>query len=98
MAGTAPFPLRAGRREPAAAWSDADLVQSCIKGNQHGWNELVERYGRLVFSISRRHGLGVTDAEDVFQQVFAIAHRKLRSLRDASRHSRRSPPASAKRS
>lgn len=85
MIDTAPFPLRSGWRGPSAAWSDADLVQSCINGDQQAWNELVERYGRLVYSISRRHGLGEADAEDIFQQVFAIAHRKLPDLRDASR-------------
>src|SRR5262245_59842407 len=65
--------------------SDSDLVRSCLDGDQRAWDEMVERYGRLVQSIARRQGLGATDAEDVVQQVFAAAHAKLGSLRDPSR-------------
>jgi RNA polymerase sigma factor (sigma-70 family) len=81
---TAAAPPR-GDRSRAAAWTDAELVQACIGGSQAVWDEMVERYGRLVFSIPRREGMGEADAEDVYQQVFAIMHRKLDGLRDASR-------------
>ncbi len=85
MITTTAAPPPRGDRSRAAGRTDAEVVQACIKGDQAAWNEMVERYGRLVYSIPRREGLGEADAEDVYQQVFAAMHRKLDSLRDASR-------------
>ncbi|HYN88697.1 MAG TPA: sigma factor, partial [Ardenticatenaceae bacterium] len=65
--------------------SDPALIQACINGDQSGWNELVDRYGRLVYSIPQRYGLSATDADDVFQNVFTIVLRRLESLRDQTR-------------
>lgn len=65
--------------------SDADLVRLCIDGNADAWNELVDRFGRLVYSISIKCGLAGNDADDVFQTVFGIVLRKLNELRDESR-------------
>lgn len=65
--------------------SDPALVQNCLDGDQTAWKELVDRYGRLVFSIPRRYGLSEVDSEDVFQDVFTIVHRQLKSLRDQTR-------------
>ncbi len=62
--------------------SDPALVQSCIDGKETAWKELVERYGRLVYSISLRCGLSPTDADDVFQNVFTILLRHLGKLRN----------------
>ena len=41
-------------RKAAVTWSDSGLIQSCLDGCQDAWNELVDRYGRLVYSITRR--------------------------------------------
>lgn len=65
--------------------SDTDLVRDCVSGDQAAWNELVERYGRLVYSIALKVGLGAADADDVFQTVFSIVLRRLESLRDQER-------------
>lgn len=65
--------------------SDPALVRGCLEGNESAWKELVDRYGRLVYSIPRRYGLSASDAEDVFQDVFVIVHRQLSSLRDHTR-------------
>jgi RNA polymerase sigma factor (sigma-70 family) len=64
--------------------SDPRLVASCLAGDQAAWNELVERYQWLVYSIPRRYGLGAHDAEDVMQNVFVIVYRRLSTLRDHS--------------
>lgn len=64
---------------------DAELVQACIDGDRASWNELVDRYGRLVWSVARRYGLSEADAEEVFQNVFIIVHRKLANLREPRR-------------
>lgn len=65
--------------------SDPALVQNCLDGDQTAWKELVDRYGRLIYSIPRRYGLSESDSEDVFQDVFSVVHRQLKSLRDQTR-------------
>ena len=62
--------------------SDAEIIQSCLEGNQAAWTEFVDRYKRLVYSIPLRHGMSHSDAEDVFQNVFTLAYRHLASLRN----------------
>jgi RNA polymerase sigma factor (sigma-70 family) len=65
--------------------SDPKLVQACLDDDPRAWRELVDRYGRLVYSIPLEMGLGRADADDVFQNVFVILHRKLPNLRDHTR-------------
>ena len=62
--------------------SDAELIQACLDKDETAWKELVERYGRLVYSIPLRYGLTPADADDVFQNVFTIVLRRLSSLRN----------------
>jgi RNA polymerase sigma factor (sigma-70 family) len=63
--------------------TDAQLVERCRAGEADAWNELVERFSRYVYAISVRvFGLSETDAEDVFQDVFARTFERLDSLRD----------------
>lgn len=65
--------------------SDSELVQSCLNGDAKAWDILVERYGRLIYSIPMRLGLSASDADDVFQTVMGIVLRRLATLRDESR-------------
>jgi len=65
--------------------SDPKLIEACLAGQQQAWNEVVDRYGRLVYSIPKRYGLSDADADDVFQSVFTILYRKLDSLQDKTR-------------
>jgi RNA polymerase sigma factor (sigma-70 family) len=65
--------------------SDPILVQRCIAGDARAWDELVDRYGRLVCSIPRRYGLSEADAEDVMQATFLLLHQHLPRLRDRTR-------------
>ena len=65
--------------------SDPALVQACLDGDARAWETLVDRYGRLVRSIPLRYGLSATDADDVFQNVFAVLVRRLGDLRDQTR-------------
>ncbi len=74
---------RAAAQESASTFrSNEVLIQSCLEGDESAWKELVERYGRLVYSIPRRYGLSAADADDVFQNVFTIVLRSLGSLRN----------------
>ena len=65
---------RARQRRPA------ELLDACLNGEKTAWDELVEQYGRLVYSIARRTGLDDADTDDVFQSVFLTVMEKLRSL------------------
>jgi RNA polymerase sigma factor (sigma-70 family) len=48
---------------------DEWLVQSCIQGDQRAWEELIDKYKRLIFSIPIKYGASSADAADVFQAV-----------------------------
>jgi RNA polymerase sigma factor (sigma-70 family) len=66
-----------------AELTDARLVARCRTGEHAAWCELVERYSRYVHSIATRvYRLSPTDAEDVFQEVFARTYQHLDRLRD----------------
>ncbi len=72
-------------RSRRATISDADLVQACLDGDAAAWDEVLRRFGRLVYSIPRRYGFSDADADDVFQTVLTILFRKLDTIRDRDR-------------
>ncbi len=65
--------------------SDTDLVQDCLGGDAAAWDEILRRFGRLIYSIPRRYGFSEADADDVFQVVLTIFFRKLDTIRDRDR-------------
>jgi RNA polymerase sigma-70 factor (ECF subfamily) len=65
------------------AASDAELVARCLANEPGAWDALVDRYARYVYAIAARvYRLEPSDAEDVFQEVFARAFERLDTLRD----------------
>ncbi len=59
------------------------LVDRCRRGDREAWNELVDEYSRYVYAIIMRgYRLSESDAEDVFQDVFARVFERLETLRD----------------
>jgi RNA polymerase sigma factor (sigma-70 family) len=72
---------------PASALdrSDAELFKACRGGDQNAWDELVDRYQRLVFAIPRRAGLSEEQASDVFQEVFLTLFEKLDEIQQPDR-------------
>lgn len=64
---------------------DADLVRACRNGDETAWNDLVERYQRLIVTIPRRAGLSEEQASDVFQEVFMTLLEKLDSIEQPDR-------------
>ena len=46
------------------------------------WRQLVELYGRLVYSVARRVGLSVPDAEDCAQCTWLALYRRRKSLKN----------------
>ena len=57
--------------------SDADLIKACRGGDEIAWNELVDRYQRLIITIPRRAGLSEEQAADILQEVFLTLFEKL---------------------
>jgi RNA polymerase sigma factor (sigma-70 family) len=57
--------------------SDAQLVAACRHGDQTAWNELVDRYQRLIITVPRRAGLSEEQAADILQEVFLTLFEKL---------------------
>jgi RNA polymerase sigma factor (sigma-70 family) len=62
--------------------SVTDLVRRAQNGEQQAWDELVERYAPLIWSICRRFRLEGADAEDVSQAVWLTLVSSLDRLRD----------------
>jgi RNA polymerase sigma factor (sigma-70 family) len=63
--------------------TDAELVRACRDGDPDAWPALVHRFARYVHAIAvRAYRLSESDAEDVFQEVFARAYEHLDRLRD----------------
>ncbi len=57
--------------------TDADLLLACRRGEQTAWDELVERFQRLVSTVPRRAGLSEEQAADIFQEVFLTLFQKM---------------------
>ena len=78
---------KAARRDPEGAGPGtgpppAALVSQAAAGHRNAWNEIVERYAPLIWSICRRHGLGSADAAEVAQAVWLHLVDQLDHLRD----------------
>ena len=78
-------PRARDRREPTDRSSDAELTTRCAKGDASAWNELVQRYRQLIYSIPRRMGLDPSDADDVFQTTFTRLAERIDSLNEPSK-------------
>ena len=61
------------------------LISRCLNGDERAWEQFVQQYARLVYSIAYRSGLSDEDAEDLVQSVFTIVLRRLESLHDVGR-------------
>jgi RNA polymerase sigma factor (sigma-70 family) len=59
-----------------------DLVRRAAAGEQRAWNEIVERYAPLVWSICQRCQLDRQDIDDIGQSVWLLLVERIGSLRD----------------
>jgi RNA polymerase sigma factor (sigma-70 family) len=64
--------------------SVAALVVRAGDGDQEAWNEVVERYSPLVWSICVRYQLSRQDIDDVGQNVWLLLVEHIGSLREAA--------------
>jgi len=60
------------------------LVARVSDGDQEAWNELIERYAPLVWSICQRYQLTRQDIDDVSQSVWLLLVENIASLREAA--------------
>jgi len=93
IAGSQPVPLhetdidQCSCNDGAEASEDEWLVQGCIQGDPRAWEELIDKYKRLIYSIPLKYGASSADAADVFQSVcIEVLHslpqlKKVQSLR-----------------
>ncbi|HLX48780.1 MAG TPA: sigma-70 family RNA polymerase sigma factor [Streptosporangiaceae bacterium] len=58
------------------------LVARAADGDQGAWNELVERYAPLIWSVCLRYKLGRQDIDDVGQSVWLLLVENIGNLRD----------------
>jgi RNA polymerase sigma factor (sigma-70 family) len=63
----------------------AELVRAASKGDQRAWEGLIGRFGGLVWSVARAHGLSRADAADVSQTAWLRLVEHLHRLRDPER-------------
>lgn len=60
------------------------LVSRVGDGDQEAWNEIIERYSPLVWSICLRFELTRQDIDDVGQSVWLLLVENIQSLREAA--------------
>lgn len=58
------------------------MVEGARSGDKGAWDELVERYAPLVWSVSRRFRLAAEDIDDVGQTVWLLLIEHLPDLRE----------------
>ena len=64
-----------------AQHADADLIARCLRQDSEAWGALMQRYHRLVISITLKFGLVPEDGADIFQSVFMSLFQQLPALR-----------------
>lgn len=69
----------------AAELSDADLVQRVLVGRREAFQVLVKRYRQSVYNLAYSILGSREDAQDVAQEAFFAAYRRLPNLRDWSK-------------
>src|ERR687884_1727394 len=64
---------------------DRDLILRCRQGSAGAWQQLLNKYERLVYSIPLRYGLSRDDAADIAQITFTILIESMDNLSEDSR-------------
>ena len=62
--------------------SDRELIDSCLRGEQSAWTELISKYQRLIYSVARKLCPQTEDCADVFQRVCLDLYQSLKQLRN----------------
>ncbi|MBB2893239.1 RNA polymerase sigma factor [Flexivirga oryzae] len=75
-----PALTRLGNKPPDV--SPGDLVAGCAAGEQACWDELMRRYGRLVYGVARRYRLTSAECDDVAQATWLRLVQRITTLRN----------------
>jgi RNA polymerase sigma factor (sigma-70 family) len=62
--------------------SDVALVKRCLDGQEEAWNELIDKYKALIYSVPVKYGLQPQEAADVFQGTCVELLTRLKELRE----------------
>jgi len=69
---------------PSVRAADAELVDRCRQGDLAAFEELYRAHAGKLYSLACRMIGNPTDAEDLLQEIFLSAHRKLDGFRGES--------------
>jgi DNA-directed RNA polymerase specialized sigma24 family protein len=69
----------------AASAATPELLARAGNGEQVAWDQLVDRYGGMVWAVARAHGLRPADAADVSQVTWLLLTQHLGSIQEPGR-------------
>jgi RNA polymerase sigma factor (sigma-70 family) len=61
------------------------LIDRCRRGDRAAWDEFLDEYGRLVWSVAHRMGASSEEAEEVFQRTWVALVEGIGRIRDPDR-------------
>lgn len=61
--------------------TDSELIQAVLSGETESFEHLIKRYQPRIFSTVRRYARSENEVEDIVQEIFIKAFRKLDSFR-----------------
>lgn len=61
--------------------TDAELIAEVLKGNPESFDPLVRRYSPRLFGTARRYARRESEIEDIVQEIWGKAYKKLSSWR-----------------
>ena len=73
--------LTVSRPTPAAALTEAELIDSCLRGSQAAQKQLYERFAGKMMAVCLRYAQTTFEAEDVLQDGFVTVFRTLGGFR-----------------
>lgn len=76
---------RAKPRTGVVVPDDNALLHACRNGDSAAWQQVVEKYERLIYAIPLRMGLSRADADDIFQLTFSTLAQNLDVIRDGAK-------------
>src|SRR5207244_697169 len=70
------------KHAPMAGDSDGRLIERLRRRDENAWRSVVDRYGRLVWSIPLDFGLNRDDAAEIAQITFTELLKQVDAIRD----------------
>jgi len=67
--------------------TDNEMISQVLKGNQHAFGQLVQKYQHYVFTLAFRLTQNREDAEEIAQDTFVKAYRSLADFKGGSKFS-----------